>query len=273
MENVFYLKNGQKVELVEKLAKDKFLVKPFMFYQGWEGEEYEDISDDEIVVSQLFKKAPIASMEEAYKELQEKIKKSSEIYKNMLNENNSIRHDNDRLKQEKTSLENLKFDFSEFKKAKNITFFVEGRIQPFNTGSLSRYNSDRRFNLNINMRTNDSKISHSCSIYWDSESSFSDSKNVDMSYGFFFDIEEEEIIRIAKERCSKMDLSKWSSYDFHYNNKSNLKNIEKFFSQNAIDRLVELESKEKEQRKNRIIEEISMKEKEYSDLTGEKYSR
>jgi hypothetical protein len=102
----FYLKSGEKVRLIEKISDNRFLVESYMYYTGYEGEEFEDLSGKQIVVNEIFGSVqPVYAKEVEFskqklvdinKEITEKRKELSDI-KTELTVNEKKRNDLNRM--------------------------------------------------------------------------------------------------------------------------------------------------------------------------------
>lgn len=127
--NDYYLKNGEKVRLIEKISDNRFLVESYMYYAGYEGNDYEDLSGTQIVVNEIFESVhPIYAKEvesakqkliDINKDIAEKRKELLDI-KTELTINAKKRND----------LSKLIIDRSQFLTCKEMVVFIKDRIMP-----------------------------------------------------------------------------------------------------------------------------------------------
>lgn len=210
MNKDFYLKNGEKVRLVEKIGENRFLVESYMYYSGYEGESYEDLSGIQIVVTEIFESVqPIYAKEielnkqkllDINKEISEKRKELNEI-KNDLTINSKKRNDLDRLI----------IDRSQFLTCKEMVVFTKDRIMPTRREGGTR---GLKLTIDINLITGEERR-WSYKIYDDYNSS---GDYVEKHSDILFDPTEDEIEEtiIARIKSGSFTANQISQMDDKY---------------------------------------------------------
>ena len=188
----YYIKNGERVRLLEKIGDNRFLVECYMYYTGYEGEEFEDLSGTQIVVNEIFEFVqPIYAKEVEFnkqkladinKEITEKRKELSNI-KSELSTNEKKRND----------LNRMIIDRSQFLNCKEMVVFTKDRIMPTRRNGGVR---GLKMSIEINMITGEEKR-WSYKIYDDYNSS---SDYVENHSDILFDPTEDEITERIKAR-------------------------------------------------------------------------
>lgn len=188
----YYLKNGEKVRLVEKLSDNRFLVENYILYIGYDGDTYEDMSGQQTVVDKIFKSVqPIYDLDiefnkkklvELNKEINEKRKEFNDIKKELAVS-----------EKKRNDLGKLIIDRGKFITAKEIVVFTKDRIMPTRREGSSR---GLKMTIDINLITGE-ESRWVYKIYDDSQSS---SEYVDRYSDILFDPSEEEVINIIKSR-------------------------------------------------------------------------
>jgi hypothetical protein len=188
----YYLKSGEKVYLLEKLPDGRFLVGKYVLFINYDGESYEDLAEQQIVVDEIFKSVqPIYNLDielnreklaEIRREIAEKRKELSGI-KNEISVTERKRND----------LSKFIIDRSKFITAKEIVVFTKDRLMPTRREGSAR---GLKMTIEINLITGEERR-WVYKIYDDSQSS---SDYVDMHSDILFDPSEEEVIEIIKSR-------------------------------------------------------------------------
>lgn len=181
----FYLKNGERVRLIEKIGEGRFLVESYMYYTGYEGDEYEEPSGIQIVVSEIFKSVqPIydKSIEENRQKLSDMDKEISEKRREL----NDIKNELSVNLKKKTDLNRLVIDRSQFLTCKEMVVFTKDRIMPTRRDGNTR---GLKMSIEINLVTGEERR-WSYKIYDDYNSS---GDYVESHSDILFDPTEEEI--------------------------------------------------------------------------------
>lgn len=260
MSKIIYLKNGQKANLISDLGDSKYLVDPYEYYEGYnnghpdnEPSFYEDVSGNLKIVSEFFNKSPKPVIEESFLKLQNEYDELKKSKSNILIEISAIKYELEKIKKENSDLEKWKIDLSQFKNAKRIIYFMEGKISPciIDQEHIPKY-KDQNWDLKFSINCHSGEVttySYGYYQYSDYRERNYNSDKIDIEYGYFFNLSDEEIIEIAKKRCSKMILHTFSSYDFREDNQI-------YFAQNAFDQLFQIKQKDKENSINNLKESI-----------------
>lgn len=265
MKELVYLKNGQQAYLVEKTASGKFVVEPIIEATDSEGNEY-DYTNPPTIVDEIFKVAPVEKIDA---EIKSKQAQSAELTKTMQGVNaelSAARNELHRAKTELTNIAKSRIDLSQFRTCKSFAFFVKDMVTPVVIGDMKKLYSGRKFKLSFYVDMHDGKTTKwvsSIQHEHESWSAGSDHK-IDEEYGFMFDMTEEDLIKIAKERSEKIDLSK-----LHYSQRGNSGIPEKFRTERIAQHIEATEKADRLRRMERLIKEVSDKQDELFKLTNE----
>lgn len=208
MENTtVYLRNGQKAELIKKVD-DQFLVDPYMYYQGYDGEDYEDQSGNFQLVNEVFTEAPRAVLDKEIAVLQEtKVKlfeQVSEVNKTLTDAERKLYA----LKNEKTDLSKFIINRKELIDAKRIVAFKEDQVMPSDFNPLCKGGMKLSFTLEMRYGRENIYTYHLYSDGYDGyNDSWSNSSKIDK---LMYDPTEEQIENEIKLRASK--LTEYKSY-------------------------------------------------------------
>lgn len=188
----YYLKNGERVRFIEKIGDNRFLVENYMYYTGYEGEEFEDLSGVQTVVNEIFESVqPIYAKEVEFnkqkladinKEISEKRKELLDV-KTELTVNEKKRND----------LSRLIIDRSQFLTCKEMVIFIKDRIMPVRREGGVR---GLKMSIEINMITGEERR-WTYKIYDDYNSS---GDYVEKYSDILFDPNEEEVTNEIKKR-------------------------------------------------------------------------
>ena len=188
----YYLKNGERVRLIEKIGDNRFLVENYMYYTGYEGEEFEDSSGIQTVVNEIFESVqPIYAKEVEFnkqkladinKEITEKRKELLDV-KTELTVNEKKRND----------LSRLIIDRSQFLTCKEMVIFIKDRIMPVRREGGVR---GLKMSIEINMITGEERR-WTYKIYDDYNSS---GDYVEKYSDILFDPTEEQVYDTIKSR-------------------------------------------------------------------------
>jgi hypothetical protein len=188
----FYLKNGEKVRLIEKISDNRFLVESYMYYAGYEGDNYEDPSGIQIVVNEIFE-----SVQPIYdKSIEVNRQKLSDLDKEISEKRKELNHIKNELlinSKKKSDLDRLLIDRSQFLTCKELVVFTKDRIIPTRRDGNAR---GLNMTIDINLVTGEEKR-WSYKIYDDYTSS---SDYVESHSDILFDPTEEEIEEGIKTR-------------------------------------------------------------------------
>jgi hypothetical protein len=191
--NDYYLKSSEKVYLVEKLADDRFLVEKYMLFVNYDGDTYEDLSGQQIVVNKIFKTVqPIYDLDIEFKK--EKLAELDGKINEKRKEFNEVRKDLAVIEKKRTDLSKLIIDRSKFITSKEIVVFTKDRVMPTRRNGSAR---GLKMTIEINLITGEERR-WVYKIYDDSQSS---SEYVDRYSDILFDPSEEEVIEIIRSRA------------------------------------------------------------------------
>ena len=189
----YYLKSGEKVYLVEKIADRRFLVEKYILYIGHDGDTYEDTSGQQIVVAEIFKSAqPIYDLDIEFKK--EKLAELDSEINQKRKEFNEVRKELAINEKKRNDLNKLIIDRSKFITSKEIVVFTKDRVMPTRRAGSAR---GLKMTIEINLITGEERR-WVYKIYDDSQSS---SEYVDRYSDILFDPSEEEVIEIIKRRA------------------------------------------------------------------------
>lgn len=250
-----YLKNGQKCLLHEELPKGKFLVEEYLYYNGHGDEEdFEDLSGHQIVVYEIFDKAPIAVLDKEYGEKENLLDHLSTQIADLKSEEYKLKFSIQQLTKTQIDKEKFIIDRSEFLKAKEIVVFISDRIMP---KRISGEKYGWKINLQISMRNGEERAWY-YNLYHDDDR-FSYSEYMCQEDKMLFDPTEEEVDAIIMKRLSKAgsDFNKMINVPEKYLNEEQKKGI------------AEYRLKEKEKRIKSIESEIENKRAVLQKLKSE----
>jgi|GEM_PF-2232604 len=208
--NTVYLKNGQKAELVKEI-EGQYLINPYEYYQGYEGEDYEDLSGSLQLVDKVFKTAPIPVIDEEYKSTNEKIKLLRNTISEVSIELANAKRELELIKGTKTDVSKYIINRQEISNAKRITYFSDKGWMPQDWKPKSSWST--KISATIKIRTGEENF-WAYKLYDDYDTS---SDYIDHKYGFLIDKTDEEIEQITKERITyyeSIGIDKLSMYNF-----------------------------------------------------------
>jgi predicted transcriptional regulator len=197
--NDYYLKSSEKVHLVEKLGDDRFLVEKYMLFVNYDGDTYEDLSGQQIVVDQIFKTVqPIYDLDIEFKK--EKLVELDKEINEKRKEFNEVRKELAVSEKKRNDLSKLIIDRSKFITSKDIVVFTKDRVMPTRRNGSVR---GLKMTIEINLITGEERR-WAYKIYDDNQSS---SEYVDRYSDILFDPSEEEVIEIIKSRTKSGNFS------------------------------------------------------------------
>lgn len=197
----YYLKSGEKVYLVEKIADRRFLVEKYILYIGHDGDTYQDTSGQQIVVDEIFKSAqPIYDLDIEFKK--EKLAELDREINQKRKEFNELKNELAVNEKKRNDLNKLIIDRSKFITSKEIVVFTKDRLMPTRREGSAR---GLKMTIEINLITGEERR-WVYKIYDDSQSS---SDYVDRYSDILFDPSEEEVNEIIKTRIK---TGKFSAY-------------------------------------------------------------
>ena len=195
----FYLKNGEKVRLIEKISDNRFLVESYMYYAGYDGNDYEDLSGIQIVVNEIFESAhPIYA-----KEVESAKQKLIDINKDIADKRKELLDIKTELtinEKKRNDLSKLIIDRSQFLNCKEFVVFIKDKIMPTRREGGAR---GLKMSIEINLITGEQR-NWVYKIYDDYTSS---SDWIEKSSDILFDPTEEEITERIKERIKSGNFS------------------------------------------------------------------
>lgn len=203
-----YLKNGQEANLIKEID-GQYLVDPYEYYQGHEGEEYNEPSGSLQIVDKVFKTAPLPVIDEEYKILTDKIQQARTESSKIQGEIYSAQKELDNIKKTTTDVSKYIINRKEISEAKRITYFSEKGWMPVDWTPKSSWGT--KISASIKIRGGEETF-WVYKLYDDYDTS---SDNIDAKYGFLLDKTDEEIEQITKERISYYEgigVDKLSSY-------------------------------------------------------------
>jgi hypothetical protein len=195
----FYLKNGEKVRLIEKISDNRFLVESYMYYAGYEGNDYEDLSGIQIVVNEIFESAhPIYAkeVESAKQKLIDINKDIAEKRKELLD----VRTELTVTEKKRNDLSKLIIDRSQFLTCKEMVIFIKDKIMPVRREGGVR---GLKMSIEINLITGEQR-NWVYKIYDDYNSS---SDYVEKYSDILFDPNEEDVTERIKARIKSGNFS------------------------------------------------------------------
>jgi hypothetical protein len=195
----FYLKSGEKVRLIEKIGDKRFLVESYMYYSGYEGDEYEDLSGTQIVVNEIFETVNHVFAKEVEFNKQRLIEINKEI-SDKRKELLDIKTELTINEKKRNDLNRLIIDRSQFLDCKEFIVFIKDRVMPVRREGGAR---GLKMSIEINLITGEQR-SWVYKIYDDYNSS---SDYVEKSSDILFDPTEEEITERIKERIKSGKFS------------------------------------------------------------------
>lgn len=194
-----YLKNGQEANLIKEID-GQYLVDPYEYYQGYEGEDYSEASGSLQIVDKVFKSPPLPVIDEEYQRLIDQIQKvrqESIVVQGELFQN---KQELERVKKITTDASKYIINREEIKNAKRITYFGINNWLPSDwQGKMSNY--DLKIQAYITL-SNGNEDFWEYKLYEDYNSS---GYRVDSKYGFLLDKTDEEIDAITKERIANYE--------------------------------------------------------------------
>lgn len=273
---IVYLCDGRKAELLQKYGEKAYSVQLFKSYSRYiydedmdEEEIYEALSEEKIVVEEIFAKPPRdifdKQCEDAHDNYERVMKQTVESGK----KNNQLRSEIGVLEKTKTNLEKMIINQGELRKAERITIFVEKRVMPI---SFSRkrgfgvpedvFPQDKdRYGLQITMTY---KIQDGIPTTWQYElvngSSYTSSSSVvDNQYGIMVDLSDAEIDSLTKKRAASKPTEYFDSWALKNTN-------DEFLTESLIGVKKEYVARDNAARIKNIEESIAKQQKELSEL-------
>lgn len=216
MNKLIYLPSGQQAELINELPNNQYLVDPLMSFQDPQTGEWYDVPSGVRIVNQVFENPPVEKISEKIRALNLQMKNAQEELKQLSNERHNIATQLRQLKTEVTDISKWRIDLKQFRECKSFAFFVEDRIAPVVIGDAKKLFGGRSFKVFWSVDMHNGKVATWVSSV-EIERDYNDSTThkLDEEYPFMFDISDEELISITKDRSDKLDLNK-----LHYTSKS-----------------------------------------------------
>lgn len=195
METVF-LHNGQECSLVKKLSDNEFIVNPVNVYTTEDGEQYQDISGQAVVVDQIFYTAPVAKINSEYLSISDKVDIKRAELRDISNQVYKLKSELETIKKTKTDLSRLIINRSEILSANRLSFFKDGHILPKDIPK-EEFN---KIKLSCHVSMKDGKFQTWYYQLNSSSDSYSSGDYIDEEYGIIINATPEELDRITKER-------------------------------------------------------------------------
>ena len=192
MEEIVYLRTGQKALLSGKL-NNQFIVYPFFEYENYDGNIIEDTDKNIISVDEVFKSPPRPVIDEEYSQLTKTIEDTRHESIIVKNELYQAKSELANVQKQTTDLSRFIINRSEFRTAKRITLFTENQFMP---SDYTESKHGMKISSSIKLLSGEEHAWH----YEIGDDYYSNSKNVDMKWGFLFDKTDEEIEAITIER-------------------------------------------------------------------------
>jgi DNA-binding transcriptional regulator GbsR (MarR family) len=212
MSNLIYLSNGQQAELINELPEGKFLVDPIYSYQDEHTNEWFDLpSNGYQIVDNVFKNAPIEKLTEEIKDLNSKIDVAQNELQEAFKERNKITGDIRTLKNQLTDMSKSRIELKQFRECKMFAFFVKDIITPVVIGEPNKIFHGRAFKIMWSVDMMNGKVRNwisSMEIDTGNNHNYTDTHVLDEEYPFMFDISDDELAQITKNRSDNMDFSK-----------------------------------------------------------------
>lgn len=209
----YYLSNGQTCTLIEKRHDGTFLVDPHYYFDEYNEQEYETIytkpSNTLIIVDKIFNVPPVEAIDADFKRISDEIKAKKGELSLIKKEVAGLNSQKETLKKGMTDINKWVVDISQFKNAKSIACFLKNEPYP---SIVHRENDDYSWRKNVitfEIRTHEYN-DWVCAWYGRKDGSDFTKSDVDPEYGFYFDISDDELTKIALERNSKLDVEKIS---------------------------------------------------------------
>jgi len=201
MEKIIYLKNGERAILHQELAINEFVVEKLYLYndrhdEDGSGEPYEEPSGMKIIVDKIFDTAPIQSIDKLYADKYKAFEKLSVSVRTLTSELQTLRNDVYKEKVIQTNLSKLIFNKSQLKTAKTIHYFIDDKIMPELMTDYAKQSMKMTLEVSV---YSDSIRAWSYRLYVN-DNSWGSSDKVDDTYGFLFDLTDEELDKAIIER-------------------------------------------------------------------------
>lgn len=260
-----FLKNGQEADLVKEMD-GQYLVDPYMVYSGYEGEEGTEPSGALRIVNEIFKVAPVEVINKEYLSVLEKIAEKSAELKKLTAEVHEEKKALSQLRLQTTDLNKCLFDLSQYKSAKRLTFFKKGEFAPTTIEDQPNWSGSKGAVLGFKITAYTNEIvAYGYSLDYDGRKGYSNNDDIDPEFGIKVDLSDNEILELALARNAKIDASSIKSlYVFR---SSNIK-PEPYLSTNLLQRIKELEDKEKEGQKNSLERQINEAKEKLKQLNA-----
>lgn len=204
MSNRIYLKNGCEAILHEKLSENRFVIEKITEFV-YENETYHEPCGVQEIVSEIFTSPPIDAINSVIKTLEEQKKSIRKEVQELTTQKHSLRNELYNLNEEKKRFSNWIIDLRQWRNAKNIVIFSPNDIAPH----ILSYNGKGEENINsivLEIRLDGSRLGK-----WYSYGGGT-SHYIDEKHDIYFDLSEDEIVKITNERSEKIDLSLIKGY-------------------------------------------------------------
>ena len=192
MEEIVYLRTGQKAILSGKL-NNQFIVYPFYEYEDYDGNIIEGTDKNVISVDEVFKSPPTPVIDEEYSQLTKKIDGARHESIVVQNELYQAKNELANVQKQTTDLSKFIINRSEFRTAKRITLFTENEFMP---SDYTESKHGMKISSSMKLLSGEEHAWH----YEFGEEYISNSKNIDLKWGFLFDKTDEEIEAVTIER-------------------------------------------------------------------------
>lgn len=204
MQTIF-LKDGTQANLITKTDKG-YVVDPVEIYRDYETkEEYAEPSGNVLLVDKVYDAAPIAVIQEEYKEILSKVEEQEKILEEKRQAIRQADSELNRIKNQKTDVSRYIINREELRTAERLILFVSGQILPRVLDGKASHK------FSVSYEISQYKGEERCWAYklWSEnrDSGWSTSDYFDEQYGIKTNLTDEEIKALSLDRLSKKKIS------------------------------------------------------------------
>ena len=199
-----YLRNGEEINIHERLENGEFIIERMYVYTDFEGNEYIEPCGKREVIDEVFDKPPIQKKNDDLINLSKKTKAKNDELKEIETKIILAKRELSKIEALKTDIQKHIINRSDILRANSITVF--SHYKPY---TLTESDEKRSLRITYSIDVIEGKLSAwGCTL--DREGRSGMNMSINQKYGLLIDATEEEITEIGKQIVKdKEEISDW----------------------------------------------------------------